>query len=171
MSSVLSELPPTPPNVHKNNTRTLTIAAIIGEAIGTTEMIIPLAVSCLIARTITKALAGHTVDEFQIHEKDLFFLNRYRLFLLSVAVVAGGLYSAWTTVRQAPALLRFALNLATPASKKRAIARPRERPTLSAGARALSRSSLPSLLPSLLHHPKQTISIKQTKKKCVYIYI
>ena len=56
-------------------TRTLTIAAIIGEAIGTTEMIIPLAISCMIARTITKVLAGHTVDEFQIHEKDLFFLE------------------------------------------------------------------------------------------------
>ena len=53
-----------------------------------------------------------------VEEKDLFFLNKYRLFLLSVAVVAGGLYSAWTAVRQVPALLRFALNLATPASKK-----------------------------------------------------
>jgi hypothetical protein len=55
--------------------RTLTIAAIIGEAVGTTALIIPVSTAILIARTLTKVLAGDTVDEFQIHVKDLFFLE------------------------------------------------------------------------------------------------
>jgi CBS domain-containing protein len=66
--------------------RTLTIAAIIGEAVGTTALIIPLSTAILISRTLTKMLAGHTVDEFQIHVKDLFFLEvrRAAIFVLLV---------------------------------------------------------------------------------------
>ena len=54
---------------------TISIAAIIGEAVGSTALIIPLGTAILISRTITKVLAGDTVDEFQIHKKGLWFLE------------------------------------------------------------------------------------------------
>jgi hypothetical protein len=54
---------------------TLTIAAIIGEAVGTTALIVPLSTAILVSRSVTSMLAGDTVDEFQIHEKNLFFLE------------------------------------------------------------------------------------------------
>jgi chloride channel 7 len=54
---------------------TLTIAAIIGEAVGTTALIIPLSTAILVSRSVSSMLAGDTVDEFQIHEKNLFFLE------------------------------------------------------------------------------------------------
>jgi hypothetical protein len=43
--------------------------------VGTTALIIPCSIAILIARALTKILAGDTVDEFQIHVKDLFFLE------------------------------------------------------------------------------------------------
>jgi chloride channel 7 len=54
---------------------TLTIAAIIGEAVGTSALIIPLSTAILVSRSVSSMLAGDTVDEFQIHEKSLFFLE------------------------------------------------------------------------------------------------
>jgi hypothetical protein len=55
---------------------TLTIVAIIGEAVGTTALVIPLVTAILISRTVNKMIGGdETLDEFQIHKKNLFFLE------------------------------------------------------------------------------------------------
>jgi CBS domain-containing protein len=54
---------------------TITIAAIIGEAAGSTALIIPVCIATLIARSVAIYLAGEIVDEFQMQYKGLYFLH------------------------------------------------------------------------------------------------
>ena len=53
---------------------TITIAAIIGEAAGSTALIIPVCLATLLSRSVATYLSGEIVDEFQMQYKGLFFL-------------------------------------------------------------------------------------------------
>ena len=53
----------------------IAVCILIAEAQGTTELIIPMCIACLISRSISMKLAGDSVDHFQVHVKGLFFLE------------------------------------------------------------------------------------------------
>ena len=45
---------------------TITVCVLVAEALGSTDLIIPMCIVGLISRTISSRLAGDTVDEFQV---------------------------------------------------------------------------------------------------------
>jgi hypothetical protein len=54
---------------------TIAVCILLAEAQGTTELVIPMCIVSLIARSISKYFGGESVDHFQVHAKNLFYLH------------------------------------------------------------------------------------------------